>query len=280
MKALPLLAQISSAQIIAGFAFSVLITLISYKIRAVNKSGAVGVVIVGTTIFGLGGPIFSIPLLFFYISSSIFSFFKTPGKIRSLEISEKTGARDFRQVMANGGVGTALTLVYFITGDVIWFFPYLAGLCEAAADTWSTELGTLYPDSPVSILTFKSVDPGQSGGVTILGTMAAGAGALTTMLAAATGGFLVKELLLFDMKIWLMTAACGLAGSLLDSALGASLQAQYRCGNCHRITERPIHCEKPTDLFRGIRCMNNDAVNLTCTAFSSFVAAITFHFAA
>jgi uncharacterized protein (TIGR00297 family) len=161
------------APIAAALILSLVMALVSYRFRTVTRSGAVGMVIVGTVIFGLGGFVFAIPLLFFFISSSIFSNLKTPGKVKSLAGADKTGTRDFFQVMANGGVASALVLVYFISGDIIWFFPYLASMCEASADTWATELGTLYPDSPVSMTSLKRVDPGQSGGISMLGTIAA-----------------------------------------------------------------------------------------------------------
>jgi uncharacterized protein (TIGR00297 family) len=231
-------------------------------------------VIVGAVIFGLGGLLFAIPLLFFFISSSIFSYLQTPGKIKSLAGADKTGRRDFWQVMANGGAGVAMTFAYFISGNVIWFFPYLASLCEAAADTWATELGTLYPDSPVSIISFKRVDPGQSGGISALGTLASFGGALTTMLVASAGRFIIPDISLFDMRIWLITAGCGLAGAFLDSVLGASIQAQYRCRLCYKWAERRNHCNQPTTLERGLRFVNNDLVNFAGTLFSALTAVL------
>jgi uncharacterized protein (TIGR00297 family) len=221
---------------------------------------------------------FAIPLVFFFVSSSIFSIIKTSGKIRALADAEKTGTRDFWQVMANGGVPAIITIVYFVTGNIIWFFPYVAGLCEASADTWATELGTLYPDSPVSIVSFKGVDPGQSGGVSILGTLSAIGGTLTTMLAASAGGYFIADLTLSNVKMWLIIANCGLAGALLDSVLGASVQAQYRCRKCHHWTERRVHCGQDATLVGGLRFVNNDLVNIFCTSFASLMAAIIFLF--
>jgi len=53
----------------------------------------------------------------------------------------------------------------------------------------------------------------------------------------------------------------GFVGSIADSLLGASVQAQYKCRVCERITERKIYCNKEENLFSGIRWVNNDAVN-------------------
>ncbi|OGC93441.1 MAG: hypothetical protein A2W25_02300 [candidate division Zixibacteria bacterium RBG_16_53_22] len=256
----------------AALILSLSLALLSYRFKALSRSGAVGTVVVGTIIFGFGGVVFAIPLLFFFISSSIFSHLKTPGKIQSLSGADKTGTRDFAQVMANGAAASALALVYFLSGDIIWFFPYLASLCEASADTWATELGTLHPDSPVSILSLKRVDPGQSGGISILGTVASIGGAIMTMLVARSGGLIADEFLWIDMMLWLTAACCGLAGSFLDSVLGASLQAQYRCNQCHRRTERRNHCGLPATLARGVRFVDNDFVNFAGTLFAALAA--------
>jgi uncharacterized protein (TIGR00297 family) len=176
--------QIDNLQFLAGFVLSIVITLVSLRFKAISISGAWGMLVMGTIVFGLGGPVFGIPLVFFFISSSILSAIKTSGKKKTLDISHKSGTRDIWQVLANGGIGTVSVIIYFFTGNLIWFFPYLASLCEATSDTWATEIGTLHPNSPISIVTLKSVEPGESGGITWLGTLAAIGGVLATTLVA------------------------------------------------------------------------------------------------
>ncbi len=278
MNVWPLLAQVDSLQILAASALSIVAALISHRLKAVSLSGAFGMAAMGAIILGLGGIVFAVPLLFFFVSSSIFSAIKTEGKDRSLKSVHKGGPRDIWQVFANGGAGTIFVLVYFFTGNLIWFFPFLASLCESTSDTWATEIGTLYPDSPVSIVTLKGVDPGTSGGITILGTLASIGGALLTMLVACTASGFNRELTLFNTASWLIAANCGLAGSLLDSALGGSIQAQYRCKVCYHLVEMPEHCGHPAPKVRGLRFVTNDVVNFTSSLFAALAAAIIFLF--
>jgi len=59
----------------------------------------------------------------------------------------------------------------------------------------------------------------------------------------------------------------GLIGAVIDSLLGATVQAIYFCPYCHKETERhPLHtCGHETKFKRGLTWVNNDWVNAICT---------------
>jgi uncharacterized membrane protein len=71
----------------------------------------------------------------------------------------------------------------------------------------------------------------------------------------------------------LVLAAAGLAGSMFDSLLGATVQAIYRCPSCAKETEKhPRHsCGTPTERIRGLASINNDVVNLACSAAGALI---------
>ena len=65
----------------------------------------------------------------------------------------------------------------------------------------------------------------------------------------------------------------GLSGSLLDSVLGATVQARFVCLACGKAVEKRIHCGISETVFRGgFRWMSNDIVNLSSTAWSTLIA--------
>jgi uncharacterized membrane protein len=102
------------------------------------------------------------------------------------------------------------------------------------------------------ITTWARVTRGVSGGVTALGTLGGVAGALViAMLAPAAA--------------WAVLAG-GIAGMLVDSGLGATVQGVYECPACAaRWERRDAVCHEPVRQFAGWRWLDNDGVNFAAT---------------
>ncbi len=249
-------------QIAAGLGIAFLMAVLSYRLKALTISGSIGMIIIGTIIFGLGGIVFAVPLIFFFVSSSLLSQIKHQSKEYSMKLADKSGPRDIRQVLANGGAAAMTVIIFTVSQENLWLFVYLAAVCEATADTWATEIGTLSRSKPVSIVTFGRVESGQSGGVTILGTAASLLGSILAALSAIPVVLWISGDVSLSPFFWITASLAGFGGSLIDSILGATIQRQFRCGETDRITERPISGERHNQLIRGVRFFDNDMVNL------------------
>ncbi len=112
----------------------------------------------------------------------------------------------------------------------------------------------------------KRVEKGTSGGVSLFGTFASLLGASIIALPAA---LFVDHWVLFPL-----IAFAGLAGSLFDSFLGATVQAMYFCPTDQKETEKhPLHtCGTRTVHIRGWKWLDNDWVNFACSAVGVAVA--------
>ena len=268
---------INPANLFVGFLLSLIIAAVAYRAHSLAKSGAVGAVVEGTLIFGLGGLAWGLLLIAFFVSSSALSHFKGSRKAGLAEKFAKTGQRDLSQVLANGGMGAALAVLSVFAADTWPVFVAFAGAMAAVnADTWATELGVLSPRPPRLITTGKVAAVGTSGAISLWGVSAAAAGALFIGAFAALLSPLVTSVSGAQMLALVVTALiAGLAGSLVDSLLGATAQGIYWCERDQKETEKRIHtCGEHTRLLRGWAWMDNEWVNFICSVVGVGGAAI------
>jgi uncharacterized protein (TIGR00297 family) len=250
-----------------GMGLSLIAAMLSVRLRFLDLSGAIGAFILGVIVFGLGRWAFTIPMLTFFILSSLLSKFGQKNKHVVNLIFAKSGVRDIFQVLANGGLGGVFAIFWYLYPLELFYFLFIASLAAVTADTWATEIGVLSRRSPRSILDFKKVPKGASGGVTLVGTLGAATGAIVLVSSGYIASPHNSPRLIGLNELFLLIFS-GFAASLVDSLLGATLQAQYRCLQCQKITEKEHHCnDKETVLIRGYRWLNNDMVNITA-AFS------------
>jgi uncharacterized protein (TIGR00297 family) len=266
--------------LIGGLAISLTIGLIGYRRGALSGSGVVGAIITGTLIFGLGGWEWGALLIAFFVSSSALSFYRARDKQGLAEKFAKGHRRDLVQALANGGVAALLAVLSQLLLSLpgggkggSWFVACAGAMAAVNADTWATELGVLSQHPPRLITTGQQVEVGASGGITWLGTTASLGGALLIGLLGGLGLLILRQDWAVAGDLLLAATAGGLAGSLFDSLLGASVQAIYWCDVCGKETECKVHrCGTETRLLRGWRWMGNDLVNFIASAVGAFTA--------
>ena len=286
--------------LLLGFLLALAIALAAHRARTLSRSGAWAALGLGTCIFGLGGLGWAVLLMAFFISSSGLSRLFKKLKQALDEKYSKGSERDAAQVLANGGIAGLFAALHPLFPGAAW--PWIgcaAALAAANADTWATELGVLNPGLPVLISSGRPVEKGTSGGVSLVGSLAALGGAgfvalfgalfwqgqaglalgglppqIQALLGAGTAGFSLGQGLLW----FALFTLSGFLGSLVDSLLGATLQAIYRCPVCQKETEHhPLHsCGTATFQVRGLAWLNNDWVNTACTLAGALAALLLF----
>jgi len=258
--------------LIVGLLLSLALALVSYRIGFLNASGAAASFLLGTIVFGVGRWTFALPILTFFILSSLLSQLGKRKKKLYAGIIEKGGRRDAMQVIANGGVAGLLLLIWYFHPMPVFYLLYAASLAAVTADTWATELGLLSTTAPRSILTFKPVPAGTSGGLSLIGTAGAALGSM--VLAAVSVMIAPLSFLTASGGLeFILISSAGFVASLVDSLLGATWQARYICPSCGKATEKRVHCRQQiTRQVGGLSWMNNDVVNVLA-AFSGMALA-------
>jgi uncharacterized protein (TIGR00297 family) len=258
---------------LAGLLVAATVALAARRAHALSDGGTAAALLVGAIAVAAGWGWGALLIAYFGASIAL-------SRLRAAEKAERTGAvvakggaRDAIQVVANGGVyavaalaaGVAVDLGAPLLGRTL-AAAALGALAASAADTWATEIGSLAKKPPRSIVTWRPVAPGTSGGVNATGMLAMIAGAAfvayfaravaisTPVLAVVLGGFL---------------------GAIADSVVGATLQDRRWCDTCQTSTERTVHgCGTATRHAGGLAAMDNDLVNLIATVAGAAIAAL------
>ena len=266
-------------QLFLGFIISGLIGYAGYRKHALSLTGVAGAMLVGTTIFGAGGWVWGMLLITFFVLSSALSYYKKAAKQQLAEKFAKGACRDLAQTLANGGFGALLALAARFHPQPAMLAAFIGAMATVNADTWATELGVLNPRPPRLVTTGRVVEPGTSGGISLLGTLSTLAGGLSIGLAAVLFLFLDKNFggagyaqLGADtaqgaLVLLPIATLGGLVGSLCDSILGATLQTIYYSTRRAKETERKIDRDGiPNAHLRGWKWLNNDWVNFLSSA--------------
>ncbi len=61
---------------------------------------------------------------------------------------------------------------------IIWLMGFIVCIASANSDTWASEIGSLSKKNPIYIRTFKRIERGTSGAISLLGSIAALSGSL------------------------------------------------------------------------------------------------------
>jgi uncharacterized protein (TIGR00297 family) len=245
--------------------FSFLIALVSIRLHFLKIDGAVSTALLAVFIYGIGGWQWTIPVLTFFITSSVLSKLGRRKKHHFRLFFEKSSKRDAKQVFANGGVALVITVLYFFLQMDLLFDLYIISLAAANADTWATELGVFNKSKPRMITTFLKVEKGSSGAISTIGTFAAFLGSLVVVLS----GMIFIDFT--SLTLILLLSFYGFAATFIDSLLGATFQAQYQGPN-EIITEKAFDEDgHPNMLIGGFRWLNNDMVNFISIFFAPLV---------
>ena len=143
---------------------------------------------------------------------------------QQLGSAERRGGRNAGQVLANLGVPALAAVLYVKLHEPRLLLAMAAALSEVAADTLSSEIGTVLGGTPRLVTTWKAVCPGTDGAITAFGTLIAAIAALSVALVCAMTGVVSTRQLV-------PCVGAALLGTLVDSLLGATLERKGVLGN-------------------------------------------------
>ncbi len=184
-------------------------------------------------------------------------------------INKEFGKRNGIQLMANCLAAVLTICLYGITKNEVFLLAYFASIAETVGDSAASDIGVLSQGQPFDICSFKKIQKGISGGVSVLGTAAG----LSVCIFAGISYVLIYKGSVINSLIIILVSFFGI---ILDSILGSVIQVQYQCKVCGKITEKTWHCQKATLYVKGFQCVDNSIVNLICNFFSCILTGVVF----
>ena len=246
---------------ISTIGLSALLGLVTWRLRAATPAGAfTGMLLTASLMFSTAVVPYApwntalIPTL----TVSLIAFAATRAGRRQKErlgTAEGRRGRSASQITANLGLAALVSsspvqswlmnsrwVPHHAATPTMLFALAVAALAEAAADTASSEIGQVLGGRPRMITSFKAVDPGRDGAISLVGSLAGVVAAAIVAYAgmwAFGGGFSLFE----------VSCAGAIFGLFFDSLLGATLEERS--------------------------WLNNDAVNFLSTASAAGFALAT-----
>ena len=149
---------------------------------------------------------------------------------------------------------------------------FLAHYSCATADTRASEVGILSQSQPrlVTSLFLRKVPHGTNGGATGLGlAFSAFGGLFIGVLYYRSSGFHRRDAVLIPLCMLF-----GVVGSLLDSILGATVQATFYSDERKCIVPRPDPADPSIKKICGVDIISNEAVNFYSILATMVLAAL------
>jgi uncharacterized protein (TIGR00297 family) len=205
-------------RLLLGGAVNLLFALVAWGLEAVNRSGAAVGFLVGVAVYlGYGYKSFLI-LAAFVVMGSVATRLGYAKKQRRGIAEGRGGARGWREVLANSLAGAFFAVLVVTTRyEAAFLLAFLAVFAEAAGDTVSSEIGQWLSDRAYLITTLRPVPAGENGGISFGGCVAG-------LAASAAVVVLGYGLGLCGMGGAGLALAAAVAGNLLDSVLGATIE--------------------------------------------------------
>lgn len=236
--------------IIGVMALCILLCLLAYWQKVLDKWGSILAFFIGAIIGIFGGILWLILLVFFLITSFGATKYKYSLKKEKGVQEGKIGERHLKNVLANGLAPTYIALVsfedfHFIEEKWMAEVAFVAAISVAAADTMASELGVFSDKTYLITNLRKKVKPGTSGGVSWLGQFWAVIAATYTAIMGWVVLFFIPDTFLSSIDAFSIHASSslnplaliaipiiiGFLGCQVDSGLGATLERKGLISN-------------------------------------------------
>jgi len=203
------------------------LAIAGWLLRSVDLSGALAGWVLGAIIIVGGGPALYVALLAFFIIGTAATKLGYARKAKEGLAQERGGRRGAAHAFANVGVAAICAIACWRGLGLVPIFMGVAALATAAADTAGSEIGQLVGRYTFLPLSFRRVQRGTEGAISLEGTLAGivaaflvGTAAVAMAVHHLRPGF-TGTVVIDRFHTVAVITACGVLGSYLESIFGS-----------------------------------------------------------
>jgi uncharacterized protein (TIGR00297 family) len=227
-----------------------LASIFFYRYGILTRFGSIAAYFLGIYLFAILGINWSIPIVVFFLTSVLFT------KINNHLFKDRddSAARNLWQVLANSIFAILSSMLYLMSGNILFIYFYISLIAAVTADTWASELGPVFNRKCFSLSDGTIKDSGVTGGISFYGTLAAFGGSVVISVLSYYlffGKFELKQVFILGFS--------GFIASFIDSLLGAFVEPRMNKMNYFKSGKGP---DSPSP---------NDVVNLLASFSAPFI---------
>ena len=198
---------------------------LAQRLPLLTPAGWCHAAILGSILWGTLGPRGWLAVVLYLLLGSLVTRLGFRTKQAEGLAESRGGRRGPENVWGSAATGTALALLVPLLParwTPLLLVGFAASFAAKLADTFGSEIGKRWGRTTLLITTLRPVPRGTEGAVSLEGTAASlGGAALMAGLCRALG-------LLADGRSWWLVSGVGLAATLVESVIGATLQRRWR----------------------------------------------------
>ncbi len=214
-------------QFVIGFCINFILIYIFCKIPLMTKGGWISAGILGTILWGCLSWQGWMSVVFYLLFGSLvtkigYKFKKEQG------IAEKRGGRrGSENVWGSAATGLVLAMMtkFNPSNEILFKVGFAASFSAKLADTFGSEIGKRFGKDTYLITSFKKVERGTEGGISIEGTLA-------SIFGSILMAYIMLRLSIISTKYYfIVVIVSGFLATLFESIIGAKFQNKYKLSN-------------------------------------------------
>ena len=268
---------------VAGSVCTIMATR-AVKKKSLTVSGAFAGVVVGFVIISCG--LRGLTLFWFYLTGTWATKYRLALKIKYDATLQSHTSRGVSQVLCVSAIACALAVWHAVVFGAEHPFrmtdqpaatriscALVAHHSTSLADTWASELGILSDHRPFLVTQpWRKVPPGTNGGVTMAGLVfsllgGTAVGLFTVLMDYISG----LEPDVYCINLIAFATVSGLLGSVIDSLVGATMQATYWDSEKKLVYHADSIKPRSAQIICGANILTNEQVNLVSTAITIWI---------